>query len=902
MKVEISEKELARMIKESVKRNIQKMQEQAPVSIQNRSDLSRKGSASATQPGSGDPYHAGQGKAADEIEGWVHSSRLIRIGKWLGQGQPLQDTDPGPYLRKVVSALTSKIDNMRSPPFRIPCVEGTEYKQIPGGTVWVCRPSSNRGGGPGGGGLQALQLYKDYLKGNLRSNSGAARDSYYIRKTLTNIASQVWSRGDLSQNHESEFIQFINDNYAPAPPELPTAKGDCKEGEYFADGECKPGAYTPDEVQLDPDAPVPMSMSQAKTMAREMNHPHLAEPGGTPNQLSGESVNWPLDSAGLRPLLLDFADKIDAVTAMALRDVRTRMKSPKLFNDFVYQLGLQDHPDVDSFKGPWKDITDSMVDQINDSNAYDGIRVFTFSDILRKFATGAGRTRIHFRRINNPDGTVEWVYDPDPGQNPNQVVDRNMYMVWSSIETDDLADMTEEMRAKASTIKDTVTKASAQIDPEGNLNALMAGDIIMNTPKFVKRIITGEDTVDEAIDQFARTLVHEFDHVIYIMLYGTQSLIALDGNVTHGVAHKLAGTFDNTIDKLYYNRSARDNAASFFEGGVKSAEVRSDLSMEAIRDRRVKNIETFIARRIWQQSADPEYAYNALERKGYTVYDVDEYIENYSGKGEGRDFSNAVRGATEIANYVFKRPDGTYEFGNPYDFQPIGDALDESYVIKEQQGTIAAQKEAEYERQQGRGVSGGLGGVPTMALGAGQAWGKDLNRDLAYNSPWSPFNAQEFDAKMAQLKRAKYEGGGAALGMSNNYIWTLDELKTFAGSTLDQIRSSLGPSAMTIFTMMKAPEELNDESLEAFNSIGQMGVSITPSGIEAEVPLEKARRQEKRERQKAREKKKEEKGSAYDEESPGAYFETKRFTNSDNLITESEIRRLVRRAILRNLH
>ena len=47
MKVEISEKELVRMIKKSVRRNAQKIQEQS------RSDLSRKGSASATQPATG---------------------------------------------------------------------------------------------------------------------------------------------------------------------------------------------------------------------------------------------------------------------------------------------------------------------------------------------------------------------------------------------------------------------------------------------------------------------------------------------------------------------------------------------------------------------------------------------------------------------------------------------------------------------------------------------------------------------------------------------------------------------------------------------------------------------------------------------------------------------------------
>lgn len=631
---------------------------------------------------------------------------------------------------------------------------------------------------------------------------------------------------------------------------------------------------TPEEVQRDSSTQVPMSMTQAKTMARKMNHQHLAEPGGSPDQLSEKSMSWPLDSGGLRPMLLDLADKIDAVTSLAIKDVKARIKSPKLFNDFVYDMGVTDHPDVDGFKSVWGDITDSMVKMIGSGRKFDSISVFTFSDILRKFATGEGRTRVHFRKRTSSTGETEWSYDPVPGNNPGAVVDPSLYMIWSNIATDDISDMTMAMRDEASTLADAATKASGQIDPEGELHGIMAGDIIMNTPKFVKGVITGENTVDKAIDQFAKTLVHEFDHVIYAMLWGSEAMVELDGSVVHGVAHDMAAMFDSVVDNLYYGRSARVNASDFFEtkDGRPPARRGEEFGMEAIRERRAKNIEKFIDRKMWQSGNDPEHAYNALVRKGFKVFNVDEHLENIDGKGaDDNDFSRAVRGATEIQNYVFKRADGTYEFGNPYDFQPIGDALDEQSVVNEQArpatsgdgSTIGAgqsdtrsikqkisdERAAEKERQKGKGVSGGLGGVPSQTLGVGQSWGEGMNSRLAYNDPFSPFNAQEFNAKLAQVKRGKYEGALQSLGMSDNYIWTLDELKKFARANINTLEGALGDAGLVIGIMIKAPEELNDESLEAFNSIGQLGASISPEEVEKEVPAEKERREAKNQKE-----------------------------------------------------
>ncbi len=725
-------------------------------------------------------------------EGWTShpdaQKRLLQIAKYLKVNSTAAD-EPD-YVGDVASALKSRIGRAR--------FKGNY------------------------GRYQNKERWQQHLKDMATPTKSAGGYDDYIMGSLTYATAAVgWQKapGSMTSSVKSEFASMLNQNYTPVefqpevdPDDIQNPKmGDkCKAGEiYIKDQDkCIPETRPPAEVQRDPNKPVPMNLSQAKKFASERGAPHEALPDGDPDKRDSKSIGWDLSGRGLRPDLLALADTLEDAATKARQYGIRRVRSPQLYKNFMIQLGLNPQdPRFNSWRRIWEEALAPSMERV-----LGNIKILVFPEVLRAFAKGEaeGQMKMFFKQHSDgrlipcykraDDGSWEDIDSDGDGINDCSLMgSREGVRVYSSVPSTNYSDMIEKMKSKVGAIDSGMMKFRDKLGPKG-VTGITAANIMMNIPKIAKAVIVGEDTPESAGSWVYNTLIHEIDHFIYGMLYGVESMQSFDKDEGHGFEHFMADNFGNLVQGLHRGKAAIQN---FRDLGMVLHLDLMDFTDQAIADRRLKRAFSFIDSRFFSSGGDAKYAYESLLSKGYPEIDVDE------ARDDGDTGDNPVRGATAIGDYVFKNPDGKYEFGNALDFKPMGSEYGD-------QGEDAG------------GTASGLGG--TKWVGDGQAWGDGaFNYMMAYNDPRSPHNRQEFDARVETIKFRKQRGEAAAFGMSSDYDFTLEDLKIFARMSPREVSRTFGSGGEAIHPMLKLADSLDQDSVDAFNAIGGGGGGETES-------------------------------------------------------------------------
>jgi hypothetical protein len=225
--------------------------------------------------------------------------------------------------------------------------------------------------------------------------------------------------------------------------------------------------------------------------------------------------------------------------------------------------------------------------------------------------------------------------------------------------------------------------------------------------------------------------------------------------------------------------------------------------------------------------------------------------------------------AQAIENYVYRLPAGAVPEFEPGNDDGIQSGL-QGQVDWDDEGNVYIFGDAESDeelRNKSRKVdagelrsTAGLGG--TSWIRNRQESGEGLQSTMHYLDPRNPHTRTEIDARVLNTKLSKRQGAGSSLGLNPNTEFTLDELKTFADATNSQLESAgFSYNARQLARLLKPGDQLDQESVDNFNSVSP--------GLE-NIDIED--------------------------------LQERLISTPRTIFTEVEIRKLVRRSILRNLH
>tara|TARA_R110002020_G_scaffold37124_19_gene112083 strand:+ start:13540 stop:16005 length:2466 start_codon:yes stop_codon:yes gene_type:complete len=632
---------------------------------------------------------------------------------------------------------------------------------------------------------------------------------------------------DVGQHHSSK--QTIT---KPGRPERPEGN---RQGEEETRG----------EVQRDPDKPVAMNIEQAYKYAREQGAPHLALPDGDPNKRDDDSIKWSMNGRGNRDILLKLADNIDAAAKNARAITVQRAQSAALGENLGKDLGVYGRSKKfqQSFQKVWRDDISPML-----VNAIEDFKVYTFADVVRKYAEGTGT----YSR------EVVFVQEADASDKAWNLVDPETYDVenWdefvANIEAkggraaryiDDpstsFEDMVEAIRQSASTLDRLILSQDERgiFDPDASLRGLTTPTAFAtNMPSKAKQAITTGE-VPTASD-FATLMIHEFDHVLYGLLWG---LGAWTVGQTHDVAH--VGEITDVAQAAF----GKPSAALLARAKMKILYPRSRLlnDVEETMDKRFKRNSAWIDMRLWN---NPKVAFEVLSTRD--AAENAEYDTNY-GKVEAwmdyvfrlpRPSGGGVEDIQQPADAITDAEpvtDGTwvYMFGDGEKFAQseggYADPDDDEYGdIKPEQRPNPERKGSGSER----GTSAGIEGSKTVLQGQGG--------NFHYISPQNAQTAAEIDARVVVTKQAMMDSG-AKRGFSGNYRLTVGDLQKLASMTWSEIRSAGFPSNVAqVARILKPASEIDQDAADAFNGTGGADQPYNPSNPDAGAEIDTDAQQE----------------------------------------------------------